>query len=135
MCFIEVPDRISLVDPPIAHTPAIISAIRSAISNPDLSPEEFQQSPITFQAELKIKSGFRSDEGIFEQGLGRTGSSSYRSSQPSPRKARNRQLHKVAEGSIRVKDEAWVGSGVYGFELGGLSVFAGKGTSDFKYES
>lgn len=134
----EVPNRISLVDPPVCLTPAIISAIRSAILTPDMSPEELQ-SPSAFQTELNVKLGFRTDEDFSRPGSHQFGSSTYRSGQQTSKRARDGHLGIEARSSIeeriKIKDEAWVGTGVYGFELGGLSVFAGRGTSDFKYAS
>jgi hypothetical protein len=69
------------------------------------------------------------------------GSSSYRSGHPGLRLMKDGRLgngsegRSSTEGRIKIKEEAWVGTGVYGFELGGYSVFAGKGISDFKYDS
>jgi hypothetical protein len=36
---------------------------------------------------------------------------------------------------IKIKREGWVGTGVYGFDLGGYAVFAGKGIDEFKYNA
>ena len=136
----SVPDRISLVDSPIPYTPAIISAIRSAISAPGSSLEEVQQTPIATQTEHSNKSGFKTDEGFQDLGALPPGTGTYRTSRDYSRKvARNKNLdidkRTTAENCITVKDEAWVAPGVYGFTLDGLSVFASKGTSDFKYDS
>lgn len=37
--------------------------------------------------------------------------------------------------NLKIREEGWVETGVYGFELSGYSIFAGKGTSDFKYDT
>lgn len=135
-----MPNRISLVDPPIALTPAIISAIRSAILTPDLSPEELQ-SPRTFRTEKDPPLGIQKEETVPGLESRQKGSSSYRSGHPGLRRLKDghfgngSEARSSMEGRIKIKEEAWVRLGVYGFELGGYSVFAGKGISDFKYDS
>ncbi|KAJ9117896.1 hypothetical protein QFC20_000177 [Naganishia adeliensis] len=125
-------NRISLVDPSSSCTPALISSIRSAILQPDqssdvlLSPKAIRtdhSSPKLGFGEISkaLSSSTRSTAGQEPYGVrGRSG---------------GRANASGTDKQLKIKEEGWVGTGVYGFELSGYSVFAGRGTSDFKYDS
>ncbi|KAJ9123540.1 hypothetical protein QFC24_003755 [Naganishia onofrii] len=123
-----LPGRISLVDPPATSTPGIISSIRSAIVGPECSLSDIKACPI-------------------DQGRSHTlrfGMSRIKANRKDAAKGVGERM-KVAEASspttqhhgkeIKIKREGWVGTGVYGFDLGGYAVFAGKGIDEFKYNA
>ncbi|KAJ9103898.1 hypothetical protein QFC21_002361 [Naganishia friedmannii] len=121
-------DRISLVDPPATSTPGIISSIRSAIVGPEDCLSDIKScSPI--------------DQGrshAFRFGMSRSKANRKDGAKGVGEKMKVPEVAPVSQHrckKIKIKREGWVGTGVYGFDLGGYAVFAGKGIDDFKYNA
>lgn len=120
-------DRISLVDPPATSTPGIISSIRSAIVGPAESLDDTMGSPVNQEKSHSFRFGLSRTKADWEDGAKEVGE---RMKIAEPSSAAQHHSKKV-----KIKREGWVHTGVYGFELGGYSVFAGKGIDDFKYNA
>jgi hypothetical protein len=132
-----VPSRISLVDPSSTCTPALISSIRTAILDPDQAPDILQSHKAMKTDHSSPKSAFANtnvDDSAGAQGTART-KASFRNSMLGKSSGKRDVSSPKSDKKLKIKEEGWIGTGVYGFELSGYSVFAGKGTSDFKYDT